>query len=579
MEILFFVILIAATAYRVFRLKKKQASPPADIKEFNIGNLNNIKSILSDTSKWNKYASTYDEEIVKKRRGKFIANFNEMLTRQALQEYALLEWTKFSNKIQNISANPAKVFRNIFIPLLIGFATLSASSQSAKDFIEDGNQAYKNKNYSQALSYYNSALGLTLKPQKLASVHYKIAITYNKLKNCDSAKVHYGFALENDPQNGGAGDIDKFNKKLHECHLNKEDLGVNNPIENNTTESQAIPQPDPNNEAVKTQQFQSKSDISGVLLFIFLGIPFILLASWIIAKIIGAFAFNVSSKQKRMELDAFVHDDLFWNGLAGKGFKTEKIEEVKKVFTKASNSLSTSSSDIIVSNTHRHIYWLKNNPAFYLADNALQAGYLRYLIKASEIDFYCFFTSEHLPEGKSTVFIIKHPNNSALDRKVWVSGRVQRMIEKNAKIKARLHEVNGAYTHWSNDQTYYDKFTSQIPLTVSAGNMQTMQNWKGEAREIDLNKYYEIFTSDFPNYIFPNDDAIVQGYIDYQGEVPIEKTGFDNQGGNYQQGDNYTSSSGLDPLLTGTIIGSMLSDHDRNRYDNDGNRTNLSDVS
>ena len=576
MAILFFVLLIIAIIFRVYRLKQKQASPPASISEINISKFDNVKSILNDTSKWSKYSSTYDEEIVKKRRKKFIATYNELITRQSLQEYTLTEWTKFTSKIQNISINPAKVFRSIIFPLIFGLSSLSGFAQSAKSYINDGNDNYKSKNYSQALIDYNHALSFSMSPEKLAGVHYKIAVTFNKLKNCDSAKVHYVLALKNDPQNGGASSISKFEDKLRDCNLSKSDIEANNNNQADNTQGQVLPEPDRNNEAIKTEQNQSKNNNGDFWLFLFIGIPFILLASWIIAKIIGSILFKISPKQKRLDLDGFINDDLFWPSLSAKGYQTSKIEEVREVLKNAANNLTTNSSDLIVSNVHRHIYWIKNNPELYFTEDALTNGNLRYLLRPSELDFYCFFTAEQLPEGKSNALIIKHPSNSSLDKRVWVSDRILRMIEKKSKIKVRLHAIDGVFTHWSNDKTYYNKFKSHIPLNGTLGNFQSIEKWVGEMREIDLNKYYEIFTNPFQNYIFPHPDAIIQGYIDYLGDVSENNTGFDRPTGTYQQGDNYTSNSGSD-LLTGVVIGSMLSDHDRNRYDEHGHP--LSDVS
>ncbi|MES2731998.1 MAG: hypothetical protein V4714_09625 [Bacteroidota bacterium] len=526
--------------------------------------IKNYRKELIDGNKWQKYAQKYDAVTVQKRRTRFTTTLNELLTRQSFSASSLPGWYPFSKRMDNLSVNPAKVLR------LVGWLVLYSTALSAfgqdeqtKDYLDRGNAQYKAKDYSAALESYRATLGFQLKPSKLANVHYKIALIFNKLHLCDSARVHFAIALENDAENGGASSLSKFDEKARECNFNRADASNSS---GNSHSQEAVPaeptQPyvAPDNRAQEVSTEAQEDDSTSWVGYFFSAI-FIFFGSWLVLVIWRSVSGQNSkvAQQQRLELDKVLNDEAFWDSQMQAGYSPAMVKQVRAVITKANATLSLKSTHKTVAQLHMHLRWLQTNPKLYFQPDAFQTGYAALLGHFLPYDFYCFFTAECIAEGKSRVVLIEHPNKPELSRKVFASEKFVRGMEKGTKLKVLTHLVNGKYVHWSNDDTFYTPFLSHLspmPTGTRTGlggtPLQMMESWQGTAKGIDLHQYYEIFTDAFPFFLFPHSDTIVQAVIPYQGQVPATTTGFETAP------DTFVANSGTDSFLDGMATGMLL---------------------
>ncbi|MBC8109474.1 MAG: tetratricopeptide repeat protein [Verrucomicrobia bacterium] len=570
-SVLTLAVLLLIQVFRGYRKATRQAQP---FKHTISEQYPQLKQILTNESDWRKYAGRYDDETVRKRHDRFKAMFNELRRTQDFIFSPALGLDKFFKRITNIKTDPAKAFRIIWLPLFFISQVLLAQTD-ANGFIEKGNVDYKNKDYQQALAAYRQALDFKVKPNKLANIHYKIALTFQKLKSCDSAKVHFATALQNDADNGGASAMNKFEEKVKDCGFSVADL--QNPGEqpssnpdNAVTNAAENKQPENDNSITALQKSDPLTDnLTDFFIWAGLILPISWFVVWILYEILIKTLLTQSLfKTDRLKIDALAHDDLFWQSQIQKGFPAMRVNQIKNLFQNLALQLVNMTDTDKMEQSRQHLLFIQTQPELYFSNTSFDTGYARFLIQQS--DFYCFFTAEHLEEGKSNVLLILHPTRQELNKMVWVSDKIQRQIEKGSVPKVLLHKVNDIFTHWSNNLTFYE---AQIPFVpkdnMSEGNIIRMEFWKGETKEISLNKFYEVFTDDFLNYIFPSSDSIIQLSIKYEGEVNDKpQTGYDQLFDNQRQPDNF------DTLATGMMIGNMTSNRP---YDDDDSR--LSDVS
>lgn len=520
------------------------------------------RNVLVDANKWQQYAKKYDALTVQKRRARFTATLNELLTRQSHSASTLPGWYAFSKRMNNLSMNPAKVLRLVGWFILCGMAlTAMGQSDEAKEYLERGNAQYKAKEYEAAIQSYRATLGFTLKPTKQASIHYKMALAFNKLNICDSARVHFAAALEKDASTGGASSLAKFDAKARECGFNR--AGASNGAINSqdvvseeNTQSYATPD---GNVSEANSESPEETGISWFGYVVSAILTFF--GSWLVLVIWrGVSGQNRKvAQQQRLDLDRVLNDDEFWNAQQQAGYSPPLVKQVRTVMNKATNTLTPKSSNDTVALLHTHLRWLQTNPGVYFQPDTFQSGYAAQLGHFLPYDLYCFFTAEALPEGKSRVILIEHPNKPELSRKVFASEKVVRSLEKGAKLKVRTHLVEEKYVHWSNDPAFYTPFLSHLsPVpTESRTGMQLMESWQGTEKDVDLHRYYEVFTDVFPFFLFPHPDAIVQVTIPYQGEVPAAATGFDAPANPFLSTNN--NDSFFDGMATGMMIDSMTS--------------------
>lgn len=97
----------------------------------------------------------------------------------------------------------------------------------AKQWFQRGKIAYDQKNYPQAINYFQLAY-LSDTAKYGAKACYQIALCYKKQKNCNSAKPFLAKAQKIEPNKGGASSAEKFQEFLTYCHFTVDDLKKSN---------------------------------------------------------------------------------------------------------------------------------------------------------------------------------------------------------------------------------------------------------------------------------------------------------------------------------------------------------------
>jgi hypothetical protein len=549
-----FLVIVGSGVYRKYLRNRVTSEPPVP---FSYTQAAGLKSILQNDTVWNKYEKKYDNETVRKRRDKMRASYNELTTLQNFSTELLPGWLAFDKRVTSIKNNPAKAFACLLLPLTLGFYTVAAQTTS-KDWTEKGNLAYKNKDYQQALTDYRQALTFKHTPKTTGGIHYKIALTFQKLSTCDSAVVHFRDALNYDPEDGGASSLEKFREKARACGFSGE--------ENTVSESPGIlpeKQASPQQEGEPQQATdQNKEGVSEYMNWLF-GLPVVLVVSFLCRILLSEMLANLISggglRKQKLAFDALAFDDTFWNGQLQKGFPPVRVEQVKSLFQQTAGNLAKIQDYKAMQPLIGILNSIQQQPELYFSANAFSEGYARFLLAGKEVSFYCFFTSEYLESGKSNVCLIRHPARPELNKKVWVSDKVQRQLEKGSRPKVRLHPVNGVYVHWSDDESFFQFTKSHLD---GDGNLLRMDTWQGEASEVSFDTYYNIFTDPFMSYLFPGNDTIDQAEITYQGKTEQQKTGYDSL---FNTGITLPDTS-LDNLATGMMLGNMTTGRN---FDND----------
>ncbi len=166
------------------------------------------------------------EKAIKRRAG-ILSLYNyylaESWTHGHTKNIYTAELGKFSNKISK--GNYRKIYYGILL-FLIGFTLsmqLIAQSNLQKDsYYLKAELSYSNKKYDEAIK--NFKLAKAVNDKDSCTIHYKIALCFNKIQKCDSALVYYKRAWQLNSDNGGASSRQKFIDKLGECGYTLNDL-------------------------------------------------------------------------------------------------------------------------------------------------------------------------------------------------------------------------------------------------------------------------------------------------------------------------------------------------------------------
>lgn len=438
-------------------------------------------------------------------------------------------------------------------PLESSVPSTTQNIEAAKAYYSEGEALYDRKQYGDAIQKFSAALQADSSYKRAATL-YKVALCYQKKKDCDEAKRYFSLAYVANPENGGASSLSKFKEKANKCGWSEADVSaVQGGTEqtNVTTNEQAAP--------------QAKKSDSG---FSFISFLFSVLSGFIVAWILYRIYKKTDQSKREKELSqsvtAQMFDENMWEILKGK-YPVDKVQKVRDLFEQKHQQALTANDAAEIAELNWYLQQLKETPEAFF-DNELTTSSFVPLMTKFEGAFYCFFTAELIPEGRSTVVEIRHPNGQW--RKVWALQRIANKIQTGANVKVRVHRVNGQWVHWSKDLTWSDALATQ------ADNTRKQALWQGEAQEVQVFNLFEIFTEKYTNYMSPHPDALVQAVLTLR----------DNNGGSNQTGYNpdYTPPSGgnydsggsrMGDVLTGMIIGSQLSGdrhhHHHHDYDRD----------
>ena len=88
--------------------------------------------------------------------------------------------------------------RTVLMGLILAFWSLGGCLAQTSDWFEEGNAAYNEGNYEQAISFYNSIVD---EGMESAPLYYNMGNTYYKMKDYPHAILYYEKALKLDPSN------------------------------------------------------------------------------------------------------------------------------------------------------------------------------------------------------------------------------------------------------------------------------------------------------------------------------------------------------------------------------------------
>ncbi|SFC26371.1 Tetratricopeptide repeat-containing protein [Flexibacter flexilis DSM 6793] len=437
-------------------------------------------------------------------------------------------------------------------PLESSAVATTKNTDAAKNYYSEGEDLYDRKKYSDAIEKFSAALKADSSYKRAATL-YKIALCYQKKKDCDEAKRYFSLAYVANPENGGASSLSKFKEKANKCGWSEADVATaTSSAEASVTDEQAAP-----------QQPKSKSGFS------FVSFLFSILSGFIVAWILFRIYKKTNQNKREKELSQAVTTQMFdentWEILKGK-YPADKVQKVRDLFEQKHQQALAAESPAEIAELHWYLQQLKETPEAFF-DNELTTSSFIPLMTKFEGAFYCFFTAELIPEGRSAVVEILHPSGQS--RKVWALQRIASKIQTGANVKVRVHRVNGQWVHWSKDLTWSDALATQ------AENARKQAAWQGEAQEVQVFNLFEIFTEKYTNYMSPHPDALVQAVLTLR----------DNNGGSNQTGYNpdYTPPTGgnydsggsrMGDVLTGMIIGSQLSGDRHHHHHHDYDRDN-----
>lgn len=606
---------------------------------------------IADDNIWQTRARKYNPEVTQKRRNQVTAQYNEMITKGLFVTGYEADAASLKARLQGYDKNPAKHFSAAGVWLLLILSSLTTWAQSAADAYKQAEKMYGNKEYAKAAIQYKQVSDLDSSYKK-ASVLYKTALCYQKLKDCNTAKVYFVKSLQASPENGGASSISKFSEKIRECQLSVSELTLSNSLITNEEPpviasanagdseqakqffkaadneydnkkyqtaiekynqalaadssykragvlykialsyqklkncdeaknyfAQAYRANPENGGASSLSKFKEKAQKCGWsegesstanaeeyapeadqkaakgmgwFVSLLLAFPFGFLFAWIIYY----FYKKKKSKEKqdllRQELTTWVYDDNFW-AIQESKYSPRKVQLARELFVENHQRAISTEDTAAITQLHFNFSQFKENPELFFANELNTSGLIR-LQNTFSGAFYCFFTGEVIPEGRSFVLEIRHQNGAS--RKVWALGKIINKVQMGGKVKVRVHQVSGQWVHWSKDETWHNA------LATEAENAALQARWNGQQMEMDVFELYEIFTEKLTNYMAPHPDAIVQAVLQFRDDS-ASPTGY--------QGRNISPDSGgsrVDDLLTGVLIGRMLdNDHDHHRHD------------
>ncbi|GAB4341474.1 MAG: hypothetical protein OHK0038_21190 [Flammeovirgaceae bacterium] len=423
-----------------------------------------------------------------------------------------------------------------------------------------GDNLYNMQQYKEGIKYYIMALNIDSTAQS-ASIAYAIGDSYYLLDNCDSAKLFYALSYYLSPNDGGTISREKFEEHISYCNYEIADL-------RNLLQQWGKPLPYDNNFDNLSNNYDSEedNDILSIIIYIFFGLVLgiiigIIVRTALVMPLYNYFFFNKDSI--KLYINTIISDKYYWIGL-GERFPKKDVLILQYIFENVSKNVFDKNDKGLLLELKRHVDWLKQKPERYLKsgwiDDVPSENYRWYLMGMLDFDFYCFFTGIRLEEGKSRVIAIIRPDGEVL--KVWSIPKIVEYIKNTPKnelvIKIRMHKKDNTFVHWSLDNSFYK------PFDVPSANNARMQAWKGESKNIDLQKYYDLYTNFPPTYIMPHPEAVADVYIDYIPFQEIPKTGFEPKNEPVVE-----TSSSLNDVMTGVLIADAISSSSHHRTDLD----------
>jgi tetratricopeptide (TPR) repeat protein len=443
-------------------------------------------------------------------------------------------------------------------------ATLPAyDAEDVKKMIEEGNKFYDQKKYQEALKIYNVAYDKS-GSKASASLCYKLAITNQKLKDCNTAKTYFQLAYQKDSNKGGASSIEKFEEKINSCNFTLQDLV---PVVENTQSEVFENSYNNTTNDITRQEEEDFETIIGYILFglLFGGIGGMILREALVTPLYNHFFFNTN--RIKLYINTTILDKYYWIGLSEK-FPKKDVLRLQYVFENVGKNVFNKNDKNLLLELKKHVDWLKQSPERYLKSGWKDAipneSYRLYLMGMLEFNFYCFFTGIRLDEGKSRVVAINR-NNGGEVIKVWATAKIVDYIKKTPKnelvVKVRMHKKENIFVHWSMDDSFYQLFD------LPNNNDSRMQAWKGEGRNVDLQKYYDLFTNFPTTYIAPHPESVADVYVEYIPFQEVPKTGFAPK-----DTPVIETSSSLNEVMTGVLIADTLSHTSHHHTDFDAPR-------
>jgi tetratricopeptide (TPR) repeat protein len=409
-----------------------------------------------------------------------------------------------------------------------------------------GDSLYTLQLFREGMEYYKMALTFD-SSQNAAPIAYTIGYTYYYWDNCDSAKLFYAISYYLSTNDGGTSSRDEFNIKLSNCNLTIKDLrdllqqwGKELPYDGYYSEF----------------EYGKKEDVENIIGYILFGILFgviggMILREALVTPLYNHFFFNTD--RVKLYINTIISDKYYWIGLSEK-FPKKDVLVLQYVFENVGKNVFDKNDKKLLLELKQHVDWLKQNPERYLKngwiDGIPNENYRWYLMGMLEFNFYCFFTGVRLDEGKSRVVAIIRKDGEVI--KVWATAKVVDYIKNTPKnelvVKVRMHKRENIFVHWSMDENFYQ------PFDLPTNNDSRMQAWKSEGRNVDLQKYYDLYTN-FPlTYIAPHPEAVADVYVDYIPFQEEPKTGFAPKDTPIVE-----TSSSLNDVMTGVLIADTLS--------------------
>jgi hypothetical protein len=188
------------------------------------------------------------------------------------------------------------------------------------------------------------------------------------------------------------------------------------------------------------------------------------------------------------------------------------------------------------------------HPNYFIGNEAeYRSDLMQALFSYLDTGFYCFFTAEPIEEKRAMVVKLMLPGNKTYF--VWATPKVIRALEKATnppeQIKVRVHRLQDAFTHWSNDTTFYSIWKLQ------AMNLKEREKWQGEQRNVPLIQFHELLTR-FPRWYRL---SLPEAHVSFTLDLTAIRA---HEYGKYSTTKSNTiadTSQDLDDIATATALG------------------------